>query len=69
VRDAALKKTKAAEEAREALEAERDSLRSQIASLERDVAVAKQVRGSDAWNPTFFSVSVFCFLVFNRSCL
>lgn len=38
-----MKKTKAAEEAREALEAERDGLRSQIASLERDVAAAKQV--------------------------
>ena len=44
VRDAAMKKTKAAEEAREALEAERDALRGQIASLERDVGAAKQVR-------------------------
>ena len=45
MRDAALKKAKAAEEAREAVEAERDSLKAQILSLERDVAAAKQVRG------------------------
>lgn len=44
VRDAALKKAKAADDARDAVEAERDALRSQIASLEREVAAAKQVR-------------------------
>ena len=43
VREAALKNAKAADEARTAAEADCDALRSQIASLERDVAAAKQV--------------------------
>ncbi|KAI8476303.1 MAG: flagellar associated protein [Monoraphidium minutum] len=42
VRDAALKKAKAADEAREALEAERDGLKGAISTLEREVAAAKQ---------------------------
>jgi len=43
VRDAAIKKAKAADEARESIEAERDGLKSAIQSLEREVAAAKQV--------------------------
>jgi hypothetical protein len=48
VRDAALKKAKAADEAREAVEAERDGLKAAAASLEREVALTKQVRGGRA---------------------
>jgi predicted nucleic acid-binding Zn-ribbon protein len=47
VKDATMKKMKSLEEAKEAVESERDGLKATVASLKRDVDAARQAASSE----------------------